>query len=82
MIGFWQLFLESAFHAIEHSDTLLISIAILLVSCLIFIAFQMRHIKMMYCLCSLSSASIDTFDFISNVSIIVFLGNLGWSTVR
>jgi hypothetical protein len=81
-IGFGQLLLKGTFHAIEHPDALLISSAILLVSRLGFIAFQMRYIKTMNGLRGLSSASIDALDFIPNVSIIVLLGKLGRSAVR
>ena len=81
-IGFGQLPLKGTFHAIEHPDALLISSAILLVSRLGFIAFQMRYIKMMNGLRGLSSASIDALDFIPNVSIIVLLGKLGRGAVR
>jgi hypothetical protein len=44
-IGFGQLLLKATFHAIEHPGALLISGAILFVSRLGFIAFQMRYIK-------------------------------------
>jgi hypothetical protein len=42
----------------------------------------MRYIEMMNGLCGLSSTSIDTLDFIPNVSVIVLLGKLGSRTVR
>ena len=81
-IRFEQLLLKGTFHAIEHPNALLISSAVLFVSRLGFIAFQMRYIKMMNGLRGLPSASIDTLYFIPNVSIIVLLGKLGRSAIR
>jgi hypothetical protein len=81
-VRFRQLFFERSFHTVEHPNALFISLSIRFVSRLGLISFKMGHEKMMDGLGCLSTASIDAFDLVANMSIIILFCQLGAGTIR
>src|SRR5882724_5054129 len=80
-LPFWELPLKCLLKAIQHPDAFLISSAKRCVDFRANVTFLSRHKQMVYRLPSLAPTPIHSLNLITDMTVVVFLGELCWGAI-
>ena len=80
-LSFWQPSLECLLQAVQHTDTFLIPGTKRSINFGSDVTFLLCHEQVVYGFCSLTSAPIDSLDFVAYVTVVILFGQLCRRTV-